>query len=258
MQTNISTKPEVFQIANETGLDRFSVVGRLQAIWSWFDEHTETGNAKGVTLVTVDAIVSFVGFAQAMQNAGWLDEKLGVLILPNFGKHNGETAKARANTAKRVAAHRGSKPEKPQSNAPTVTPPLAREEKNREESVLPSSEHSQPEQAMEPKIDGIKLAQTLQEYCRASDKRYDSQAIDSMVRAIKSGATTQDELCATILEICTYAKRNPRAEKRFLPSPYDLIELEKWRSPLTSFLSTNVADFATQTATQAEMPYEEF
>lgn len=117
MRTNLSRTPEVFQIAGETGLDRFAVVGRLHEIWSWFDEMTEDGNAAGVTFVTVNSLVGNDNFAQAMHNVGWLDENDGVLIAPHFDKHNGQTARKRANTARRVATHRAKKT----CNADSVT-----------------------------------------------------------------------------------------------------------------------------------------
>ena len=181
------------------------------------------------------------------------DKEMEVQHLRHIGRKKTEAKQSAARENGRL----GGRPKNPTKN-PTQNQTENPRETHRTEQNGTEQNGTEHKSASEPKIDGIKLAQTLQDYCRASDKRYDSQAVDSMVRAIKSGVTTQDELCATILEICTYAKRNPRAEKRFLPSPYDLIELEKWRSPLTSFLSTNVADFATQTATQAEMPYAEF
>jgi hypothetical protein len=66
-----------------------------------------------------------------MISAGWMHEKNGVLTLPNFDRHNGETAKSRALTAKRVSKHkeRGNAT----ANAKVTLGALPREEKSREE-----------------------------------------------------------------------------------------------------------------------------
>jgi hypothetical protein len=139
MRTCLSRTPEVYQLARETGLDRFAVVGRLLEVWAWFDTMTEDGNAVGVTFVTLDDVACNAGFSQAMSNCGWLIETEAGLSVPKFEKHNSETAKKRANTANRVARHRA-KNEKPTPNSAVtldeknVTPTaLPRIEKRREE-----------------------------------------------------------------------------------------------------------------------------
>lgn len=117
-------KPEVFRIAMDLGIPPEHVTGCLVRIWVWADVQTLDGNGVCVTGVTLDRIACYEGFAQAMQKVGWLIEKDGTYSFPNFDRHNGETAKTRALTAKRVAKHR---------NAKSVTPALPREEKRREE-----------------------------------------------------------------------------------------------------------------------------
>lgn len=130
-------KPETFAITSKMGWDDPDLtVGKLFRIWRWFDQQTVDGNAPGVTPTLLDRIAGATGFAQAMIDVGWLVVTEAGMSLPNFDKHNGATAKSRAQTAKRVANHRakdepnqGSK----ECNASNVTPPLAREEKRRKE-----------------------------------------------------------------------------------------------------------------------------
>jgi hypothetical protein len=43
------------------------------------------------------------------------------------------------------------------------------------------------------------------------------------------------DLVAKLDQISEVARKNPKPEKRFLPSVYDLVELEQWRSPLEAF-----------------------
>lgn len=108
-------KPEVWEIASILGIDPDAVVGKLLRVWGWFDEHTEEGNAPSVTKKLLDRLVGVSGFADAMHDAGWLLDDGETISLPNFDRHNGQTAKNRALTAQRVSNH------KRKSNARSVT-----------------------------------------------------------------------------------------------------------------------------------------
>lgn len=131
VEVALPEKPEVWQIAGILRLDPDAVVGKLLKVWRWFDAHTESGNAHGVTYALVDSIVGVTGFAEAMALCGWLVQDGSILSLPNFDHHNGKTAKNRALTAKRVAKTKEKSNAK--GNARSVTSPLPREEKRREE-----------------------------------------------------------------------------------------------------------------------------
>lgn len=130
--TSTPDKPEVWAIAEHLGIDPDAVVGKLLRVWTWFDDHSEKGNAPTVTKALLDRRVGVTGFVSAMVNAGWMLETDGVLCLPNFDRHNGETAKTRALTAKRVANHKKSNAEgNAKGNGESVSRALPREEKNR-------------------------------------------------------------------------------------------------------------------------------
>lgn len=131
IELELPDKPEVYRIAGILGLDPDAVVGKLFRVWSWFDKHTESGNAAGVTYALLDRITGVTGFAEAMALAGWLEQRGSELLIPNFDRHNGKTAKNRALTAKRVAVKRTKC--NAESNAMSVTHALPREEKRREE-----------------------------------------------------------------------------------------------------------------------------
>lgn len=105
--TSTPEKPEVFSITVAMGWDDPDLtVGKLLKVWRWFDQHTDGGNAPRVTVALLDRVIGVTGFAEAMANVGWLIVTEDGLTLPNFDRHNGETAKSRADTAKRVANHR--------------------------------------------------------------------------------------------------------------------------------------------------------
>jgi len=133
-ESSLPEKPETLAITVAMGWDDPDLtVGKLMRVFRWFDQHTIDGNAHGVTAALLDRLIGVTGFVQAMANAGWIVVSPDGLALHNFDRHNGATAKSRAQTAKRVANHRGNGECNAESNAPTVTPALAREEKRREE-----------------------------------------------------------------------------------------------------------------------------
>jgi hypothetical protein len=132
-------KPEVFVIAEELQIDPDAVIGKLIRIWVWADEQTTNGNAVSVTRALLDRLAGVTGFAVAMEKAGWLRREERGLEFPNFEYHNGQTAKKRGLTAKRVASHR--RKSNAGGNAVSVTSALPREEKRREEDKNPPTPH---------------------------------------------------------------------------------------------------------------------
>lgn len=133
-------KPEIFAIAESLKIDPDAVLGKLVRVWIWADQQTYSGNAGTVTRALLDRVSGISGFAEAMISARWLVSRRGRLVFPNFERHNGQTAKGRALTSKRVARHKAKT-----GNAPSVTSALP--EKRREEKSssgrVESSRHDQ-------------------------------------------------------------------------------------------------------------------
>jgi len=156
-ETTTSDKPEVWAIASRLGIDPDAVVGKLLRIWSWFDEHTVSGNATGNDSVTLAALperhasvtkslldrrVGVTGFCDACIDVGWMAEDDRGIALPNFDRHNGQTAKTRALTAKRVASHKsGNAKTNARSVTKTVSGALPRIEKNRKDNTHTHTAH---------------------------------------------------------------------------------------------------------------------
>lgn len=127
-------KPEVLAITVAMGWDDPDLtVGKLLRMWRWFDQQTIDGNAAGVTPALLDRLIGVSGLCAAMESVGWLEVYDGGIILPNFDRHNGKTAKNRALTAKRVANHKTNATGNAKGNATIVSDALPREEKKREE-----------------------------------------------------------------------------------------------------------------------------
>jgi hypothetical protein len=155
-ECSLPEKPETMAITAAMGWDDTDLtVGKLMRLFRWFDQQTLDGNAVGVTPALLDKVIGVTGFVQAVINVRWLTVTDVGLALHNFDRHNGLTAKSRAQTAKRVANHRSKDAPDPlatgdgtqgqNGNAATVTGSLAREEKRREEktstSALPPCPH---------------------------------------------------------------------------------------------------------------------
>ena len=130
-------KPEVYAIAERLELDPDAVAGKLLRVWIWADQQTIDGNAASVTEALLKRVTGVTGFVDAMIDVGWLEpystEGVGGFRFTNFDRHNGQSAKSRALTARRVASHKRKGNAK--GNARSVTQALPREEKRREEYI---------------------------------------------------------------------------------------------------------------------------
>ena len=96
MRVDLCDDPSVIKISSETNLDEDTVVGKLHRLWCWADRHTIDGQTDGVTIGWIDRYVNHKGFAEAMVNAKWLMVDGDHLTFPHFERHNGKTAKKRA------------------------------------------------------------------------------------------------------------------------------------------------------------------
>jgi hypothetical protein len=148
-ECNLPEKPEVLAITAALGWDDPDLtVGKLMRLFRWFDQQTVGGNAAGVTPALLDRIIGVSGFAQAVANVGWLHFDAHGVSLEKFDRHNGASAKARAQTAKRVANHRGNAAgngvDNADRNADGVTAPLAREREEKNKNPSGSSATAKP------------------------------------------------------------------------------------------------------------------
>lgn len=114
VEHTISTKPEVFRIAGKLGITRVETIGHLISLWIWLDQNSESGELNATSNM-VDAI-TLDGFAEALEEVGWLTTNKGKLIVPNYDRHNGSSAKKRALGAERVRKYRNAKSVTPVTN----------------------------------------------------------------------------------------------------------------------------------------------
>lgn len=106
LEMTLWEKPEVLMLSTELNLSIDEVVSKLLRLWTWFDINTKNGHAS-VTLVShLETKLSVTGFFEAMKKVGWLIEKEGEIIIPNWDRHNSNSAKKRALARERQRRHR--------------------------------------------------------------------------------------------------------------------------------------------------------
>jgi len=145
IEINTPDKPEVIALAAALRLDQDAVVGKLIRLWSWADLNSIDGDEIKITEQFIDRISRKKGFAVALRSVGWLAGKDGKLTFPDFTRHNGKTAKLRAETNRRVSSHRQKCNTKSVSNVTVEPYQKALPEKRREDIREREREEAAPE-----------------------------------------------------------------------------------------------------------------
>lgn len=156
MRGNLWDDPRVSQLCDLTEQTEASIIGGLYWLWATADQHSEDGRLPGLTCRQIDRKTGVAGLGAALVQIGWISEVDGAVLIARFDEHNGSSAKARAGGAKRAAKHRVTHPPLLERDE-TVTTPLPREEKRREEVPLSNvvaeeqePQHAQSARAPEP------------------------------------------------------------------------------------------------------------
>lgn len=135
MRSNLWDDPRVASICEEVGCSEAAVVGGLYWLWATADQHSADGVMHGLTLRAIDRKTGIAGLADALVSVGWLADHPEGVRLARFEEHNGESAKRRCQTARRVSTHRGNAPcvtDTLQVRNDSVTGALAREREEKE------------------------------------------------------------------------------------------------------------------------------
>jgi len=109
MRAELASDPCVMRICRLTGMDRFSVIGRLFFLWSWADANSADGRINFATEEDVANVVGDAKFVEALRKINWLKVKKMRIEIPNFERHNGESSKARSLKNQRQAKWRAFK-----------------------------------------------------------------------------------------------------------------------------------------------------
>jgi hypothetical protein len=136
VRTNLWDDPRIGQLCEITSQGEAAVIGGLYWLWATADEHSSDGLLTGMTTRTIDRKTGVQGLGVALVTIGWLAESEEGVTVSRFDEHNGASAKARAQTAKRVSTHKANAKVTdtalPKTDG-TVTTALPREDKNKEQ-----------------------------------------------------------------------------------------------------------------------------
>lgn len=151
IETTLPQKPETIKIAAILKKKPAEVVGALVVLWCLTDGLTEDGFLQYYGRREIDAAVGVRGFCAALEQVGWIELGDDGARLVNYDKHNGRSAKMRAETARRVGRRRARGVTEvtgagDDCNGDCVTDvteaALAREEKSREYSLRESTQRA--------------------------------------------------------------------------------------------------------------------
>lgn len=140
MRCNLWDDPRVSSLCDSTGEKEATVIGGLYRLWVIADQHSEHGVLPGLTVKAVDRKTGVKGLGEALISIGWIVDTPDGIQIARFDEHNGESAKVRAQTARRVAKHKSNAQvtqqtllEEGNANGESVSHALPREEKRRED-----------------------------------------------------------------------------------------------------------------------------
>lgn len=227
MRHDLADDPAVIGMAARLGLDEFAVVGRLHHLWVWADKQSRDGHAASVTFQWIDRKVQRDGFAQAMSDAGWLEETDTGILFPRFERHNGDSAKKRALGANRQQKSRSGHA---QGDAPVVRlvtaeasdqsrtqrdESVTREEKRREERNTPPT----PQGGM-PGFAAFWLAWPTGDRKQAKGKCFEAWK--------KAGAEPHAALIVAHVERMKRSTHWTKDDGQFVPAPLVYLNQRRW------------------------------
>lgn len=216
MRIGLRDDPSVVSIAAQLNLNEDMVVGKLHRLWSWADLHTVNGTVPGITPAWIDRYVERRGFSDAMAAAGWVSFDSDGIHFPHFDRHNGESAKRRAedaerkrnvrNSADKTRTYCGHSADKLRTRGEEI-----REEKNKEEktntSAAPAAKRFVP-----PTVEEVA------DHCRTRNNSVDAEAFVAFYasKGWKVGGESMKDWKAAVI---TWEKRGSGKAAPSKPDP---------------------------------------
>ena len=104
IETATPRKIEIILIADAMKCSRREAFAMCFEFWAWCDIELKDGHIKRLSLDAIDDAAGLPkGFCRSMADAGWLQVEADRIIVTNFMRHLGQTAKTRADGARRAA-----------------------------------------------------------------------------------------------------------------------------------------------------------
>jgi len=101
IETHTPDKTEIRHIARLCGCSRADAFLAFFRVFVWLDEETEDGHVDFFTPDDADEIGGLKGLGEALQEVRWLMFGPTGAIVANWDRHNGQSAKRRAQEAER-------------------------------------------------------------------------------------------------------------------------------------------------------------
>ena len=113
MRKSLADDPAVTGLAHTLGITIQEAIGSLYLLWCYADSHAVDGcvavtpkRYRSVTVENLDRAFCRNGFAETLEEIGWLEVHDDRIAFPKFERHMSQSAKERALTKKRVAIYR--------------------------------------------------------------------------------------------------------------------------------------------------------
>ena len=106
MRVDLWDDPRTVRLAAMLKLKRAAVCGALYRLWCLGDQYSADGRLVGYTAETIDESLGIAGLSEALSQVGWLSVEPDAVAIPEFHKHNGQSAKRRAQERDRMRAVR--------------------------------------------------------------------------------------------------------------------------------------------------------
>ena len=104
VRVELVRSPKIVKFARALKTKKQTALGLAIQWFAWLDEQTEDGRSE-LTQEELDEELGYEGASAALVQIGWaIIEDDGTVSAVDFGKHNGSSAKRRAEVARNVAA----------------------------------------------------------------------------------------------------------------------------------------------------------
>jgi len=221
MRMDLQSHPKVVRILSATSSDKFRVIGGLHAVWSVFDQHSESGQLEGYTPEVMDHIIGWPGFARAMMDVGWLEyDGDETLSMPGFEQHNGQSAKRRAEEAERKKRARSERTNGGQNADKRPQSTVTREEKRREEGNPPKSPQG-------GKSGVPKYTEEFEEFWKLYPKKSGKGAAFKAWQRIKPDSDLRGRIKAAV-EQQKKSEQWQRDNGAYIPNPATWLNQARW------------------------------
>ena len=106
IETHTPDKAEIRHIARLCHCTKAEAFLAFFRVFVWLDEETDDGHVEFFTPGDADDIAGLKGFAEALQEVGWITSGPTGAVVSNWDRHNGQSAKRRCLDAERKRAVR--------------------------------------------------------------------------------------------------------------------------------------------------------